>query len=310
MRLSIHICTKGRNDALALLLESLRNQTHKEWDLVILDNNNGTNEQKVPQHYLCQCIFNRLQYEGHRIHVIDNSTDTGPRDIGRYRNILLDKDPFNNPIGVRIDDDSICESNYLEILIFPFIRDSGNERKAYIVNGEVMTNENSVWSNVGIVGGIVPYYYYPVQHNLMPAKFNEVTPNFDWTDNCIHFYRMLDDKGNDKHWSQTFFESGHVRSSYAYRMDLARELRFPEYSGPSGFTEETAFCCKVWMKGYTVLFNPNAVCWHLSTPYGGGRDTIKSAEEMEKIKITNLETLKKELSEFRLKLGIEPRGYP
>ena len=108
-RMSIHICTKGRNDMLALLLESLRKQTFKEWDLVILDNNLGQDkgEQPVSQHFLCQCVFNRLQFEGHRVEIIDNSKDEGLRDIGRYRNMLIDKDSFNNSIGVRVDDDGI-----------------------------------------------------------------------------------------------------------------------------------------------------------------------------------------------------------
>lgn len=287
MRLSIHIVTKNRNDCLALLLESFRKQTYNQWDLIILDNNNGITEAKVNQHFLCQSIFNRLQYEGHRVHIIDNSQDTGERDIGRYRNMIIEKDAFNNTIGVRIDDDSILELNYLEIIENGFKDD-----------------------NIGIVGGIVPYYWAITQHRLLPAKFNEVLPSWDWTDDCIFFYRMLDEKGYDKHWLYTYYESGHIRSSYAYRIDLAKKLRFPEWTGSSGFTEETIFCCKVWMSGYKILINPNAICWHLNTPYGGGRDTIKSQEQMNEIKEGNQKRLKEELTEFRKALNLEERSYP
>ena len=152
-------------------------------------------------------------------------------------------------------------------------------------------------------------------HAPIPAKFNEVNKNFDWTDNCVYFYRMLDDKGNDRHWSSTFYESGHIRSNYAYRIDLARKIKWPEYTGPTGFTEETVFCVKAWMLGYKVLINPNAIAWHLAAPHGGGRDTLGQTQEeairnMEAIKTRNIIRLKTDLDVFREEVKTQKRNYP
>lgn len=296
MRASIHVVTNERNSSLALLLESLRQQTYKEWDLVILDNNKVF---KVMTDHILRCLLNRIQYEGHRIFIIDNSKDEGPRDVGRYRNMVVEGDSFavfdkkdqnrTNEIGVRIDDDSVIEKNYLEIITNPFV---GNT------------------TDVGVVGGICPYFWAPTTHAPLPAKFNTIYSTWKWDDHCIYFFRMLDEKGNDKFWTDTFFESGHIRSNYAYRIDLARKIKFPEYTGPSGFTEETSFCAKVWMEGYKVLINPNAIAWHLAVPFGGGRDKVTTQEQMEEIKKTNLERLEEELGEYRIAKGLEKRQYP
>ena len=304
MRLSVHVITNNRHNTLALLLESLRKQSFKEWDLVVLDNNR---EVKITQDYMISCLFNRLQYEGHRIHVIDNSKDEGSRDVGRYRNMVVDGDPFaaypykkdqnrTNEIGVRVDDDSVLEANFLEILAHGFTNN-------YLGVGDI----------VGIVGGICPYFFQPVTHAPLPAKFNQVNSKFDWTDHCVYFFRMLDEKGNDRHWTTTFYESGHIRSNYAYRIDLAKNIKWPEYTGHTGFTEETTFCVKAWMLGYKVLINPNAIAWHLAYPSGGGRelfDPAKAQEQMEEIKVRNLAALKEDLTKFRSDLKLEERSYP
>lgn len=284
MRSSIHIVTRDRHEALASLLTSLMMQTNKEWDLVILDN---SRQILVQNHYLCKTILTRLQLEGHRIHIVQNNDEH--RDIGRYRNQCIEADPFKNEIGIRIDDDSICDSKYIEILIKGFEK---NEK-------------------VAIVGGIVPYLFAPKMYLLQPEKFNEVPPFYvPWIDHCCNFFRFINDDGSDKHYRETYFPSGHVRSSYAYRIDVAKKIKFPEWAGPTGYTEETVFCLKVQMNGYKILFNPNAICWHYAYPAGGGRDKVFSQEQMNQIKQNNEARLKEELDIYRTSLGAEDRGYP
>ena len=280
MRASIHIITRDRGEALALLLSSLIQQTTKQFDLVILDNSRGV---KVNQSYACRALLSRLQLEGVRINVVECPDEH--RDIGKYRNQCIEQDKFGNKIGIRIDDDSILDPQYVEIVTSGF--NSSEE--------------------VGIVGGICPYIFAPRTYILQPAKFNEVTPEFDWTDNCINFVRFINEDGTDKHWSQTFYPSGHIRSNYAYRMDLIKKIKFPEYSGFSGFSEETYTCILAWFDGYKVMINPNAVAWHMNYPAGGGRDQIRSVEQKENIKKLNTARLKEGLDLYRKIKGIEPR---
>ena len=283
IRCSIHIVTRDRPESLALLLTSLIFQTYKNWDMVILDNSRNT---KINNYYLIRTIINRLQLEGHRFHVIENNDEH--RDIGKYRNQVIEADPFKNNIGIRIDDDSICEPNYIEILMNGFTD-----------------------NKIGIVGGIVPYLFYPKTYILQPEKFNEIPSFFvPWTDHCTNFVRFIDNDGKDLHYKKTYFESGHIRSSYAYRIDLAKKIRFHEWSGPTGYTEETVFCIKTWLNGYKVIINPNAVCWHTAYIVGGGRDKISGQEQMNQIKKNNEERMQTELDIYRKTLGIKERGYP
>lgn len=271
-RISVHIVTRNRSNFLAILLSSLMKQTHTAFDLVIYD----TSEQDTcMENQASLSLIKRMELEGHRFKIVMG--DKSIRDIGTLRNKCIEEDTFGNNWGVRIDDDSFCEPDYLEILI------------------------KGIDEGVGVVGGIVPYIWMEKMYRLPPAKFNEVTENYMWTDNCIFFYNTPRDK---------YFESGHVRSSYLYNIELAKELKFPEWSGPSGFTEETVFCIKVWMKGYKVLFNPHAVCWHFNAASGGGRDQIANQEQMDKIKWDNMKKLVNELDEFREKCNASKRGYP
>ena len=282
MRSSIHIITRDRTNNLSILLGSLVNQTTKEFDVVILDNGR---QFKVAQDYNCRAILERLKLEGVRINVVE--TQEEHRDIGKYRNQCIAEDKFNNSIGIRIDDDSLLEPNFVEILSNGFTSD-----------------------DIGVVGCICPYLFYPRTYILQPARYNEITDNFEWVDNCVNFTRFINDDGTDRHYSKTYFPSGHIRSNYAYRMDLVREIKFPEWSGASGFTEETVFCIKAQISGYRVIINPNAVAWHFAVPSGGGRDKVQSQQQMDTIKVYNLNRLKKELEEYRKEKGVDTRGYP
>ena len=187
-RVSVQIVTRSRNDGLAVLLSSLLRQTYQNFDVVIGEN---TPDQKIQQHQLCSFICQRLMYEGHRVVVMQ--IDPNERDIGKLRNALVKNNPFqDSQIFIRVDDDSFCEPDYIELLVKGFKDDS-----------------------VGIVGGIVPYIHMPLEGRPIPAKFNEVTKFYDWTDNCVFNYNVP---------RESYFESGHVRSSYAVRMDVAKKL--------------------------------------------------------------------------------------
>lgn len=271
-RVSIHIVTRDRQNFLAILLSSLMKQTYKAFDLVIYDSSEG--EQCV-NNQACASIIKRMELEGHRFKIVMG--DKSIRDIGTLRNKVIEEDQFGNKWAVRIDDDSFCDPDYIELLV------------------------GGIGEHVGVVGGIVPYMWVERMYRQVPSKFNEVTENYMWTDNCIFFYNTPRDR---------YFEAGHVRSSYMYNVALAKEIRFPEWSGPSGFTEETVFCIKVWMKGYKVLFNPHAVCWHFNAVSGGGRDMVSSQEQMEKIKWENMKNLVNDLDKFREECKAEKKGYP
>ena len=90
MRVSLHIATRDRTSELALLLQSLREQTFQDWDLVIVDGSK-------PKPFWEYCKFlndlvTRIKCEGHGVQLL--------RDDGigvcQARNKMLEQDKWKN----------------------------------------------------------------------------------------------------------------------------------------------------------------------------------------------------------------------
>ena len=99
MRTTIHVTSKDRHSELALLIQSLRTQTNKDWDIMILDDASGT---PVTACHFLMSLLNRIKLEGHCVQLIRNEMSYG---VCRARQLLIDKDEFNNPLTCRLDDD-------------------------------------------------------------------------------------------------------------------------------------------------------------------------------------------------------------
>jgi len=109
-RVSIHILTKDRTEYLATLLSSLRNQSFKDWDLILLDNNDWSvqnGKALVTMHPLIIALVEKIKFEGHGVKILVQSNLEATKDIGASRNICIQSD--DNPYGCRIDDDSILD---------------------------------------------------------------------------------------------------------------------------------------------------------------------------------------------------------
>ena len=148
----------------------------------------------------------------------------------------------DNPIGIRVDDDSMCEPDYLEIL------------------WETLAQKD-LDGKVGVVGGIVPEMNQAKIYQ--PPWFMEtnvkVTKHFDVPYMTSYFYNTDD-----------VIEADHITSSYMYLNKVMRRVMFPtEFDGLSGFREETYPLLQLKKLGYKHWFNPKAVCWHLRAPSGG-----------------------------------------
>jgi len=175
-----------------------------------------------------------LQWEGHRVQIVRHPE----RDIGLLRNIALDLDDCE--FGCRIDDDSICESDYLERLL------------------NVLKKEKKA----GCVGGIVPFLHDEKQYRPLPKRFNIITKWYDLKDDSIWFYNT----------DKEYISADHIRSTMMYRNEIAKKIRHPEAFGRTGFREETVFSYRFILHGYNNYYVPKAVCWHFAAPSGGGRD--------------------------------------
>jgi len=229
-RVGIQLITRNRPEYLGMLLTSLRNQTIQNWDLFIVDNS----DTPVADTFYIKSLLTRLQWEGHRVQIVRHPE----RDIGLLRNIALDLDDCE--FGCRIDDDSICESDYLERLL------------------NVLKKEKKA----GCVGGIVPFLHDEKQYRPLPKRFNILTKWYDLKDDSIWFYNT----------DKEYIPADHIRSTMMYRNEIAKKIRHPEAFGRTGFREETVFSYRFILHGYNNYYVPKAVCWHFAAPSGGGRD--------------------------------------
>ena len=69
MKVDIMICTKDRPSELALLLQSLRTQTHKDFNIFIYDDRSGVPYQN---YHFMQCLINQLKLENHNVTIWRN----------------------------------------------------------------------------------------------------------------------------------------------------------------------------------------------------------------------------------------------
>ncbi len=226
----------SRPEYLGMLLTSLRTQTLKNWDLFIV-----IQDEAIVKNHFIQTITKRLDLEGHKVHI----TVTKEQGIGNLRNIALNA--CDTEIGVRIDDDSICEPDYLELLYYALNKEKKNK--------------------VGVVGGTVPFMYVEKQFFPIKKKFNEVTEHFVTKDDSTGFYNVN---------KLFYYPADHNRSAYMYYNETMRKVGFPTlFDELAGFREETLPCIHLSMMGYKHFFVPNAVAWHFGAPTGGTRPSWK-----------------------------------
>lgn len=220
----------SRPDYLGVLLSSLLRQTLNRWDLILV-----FQDRTVIEHPIIAHILSRIEWEGHRIKQINASDVKG---IGALRNIALDFDDCE--VGCRIDDDSWCEPDYLEILYMNLLR-----------------------GGVDVVGGSVPIMASELMYMPVKEEFNKITEFGDISepDSCFAYN------------TESHFKVSNLRSSMMYFNRRAKEVRFPtEYDEYAGFREETDFCLRMGR----CIFVPKARCWHLTAPTGGTKDLWKS----------------------------------
>lgn len=249
--IGVHVCTYNRGPYIAGVLASLAKQTYQNFTITIVDDFSETPIQNDP--YAMQWVA-FLRFRKKAINIVRNPVRLG---ICKSRNtaVMADK---STDIFVRLDDDSFCEPDYLERLV-----------KVYV-------DKTNAGEKVGGVGGIVPYPAHPkIYRNSTRIKvFNETICNPDGT-----FADTKDGEPNPRDHGYMFWEpsgifpSHHLRSSFLFTRDAWKAAGGFEESlgGTTGFREETAFCFKMLVNGYTLWTDTQAIAWHFSAQ-GKGRD--------------------------------------
>lgn len=242
MKVDIMIGAKDRATEIALLLESLRNQTHQDFDVYILDDGS-----KVPLqnfHFL-NCIIARLKIEGHKIKILRNNIPSG---VSKMRQTLCDYVDENGTgeLCMRVDDDVILNNDFIEKMI------------------------KGINEGYDLMSGITPPIMNPIQKRetrFVKPFINEVI--LDKEGNIV---KNGDDCGYG-YIEEEIIPAHHFRSTALYKKEVHKKADYKSRLSKHGFREEEIFSFKLLLAGYKIGVHTGAIAWHLLTPSGGERST-------------------------------------
>lgn len=241
MKIDIMICTKDRPTEIGLLLQSLRTQTHQDFDIFIYDDRSGT---PLTSHHFIRCLINSLKQENHRVIIYrEEQTRWG---VTKLRQILVDK---IMKIGsgesiLRLDDDNLLEPDYIEKLI------------------------ETLNSGFDIASGVVPLAFQPnirretkfVKPFIADIKLNNEGLIEKFGDECGFMYI-----------EHEIIPSPHFRSMALIRKSVHKVIQYESNLGFCSFREEEFFSFRSILAGFKIGVHTGAIAYHLNTPSGGER---------------------------------------
>ena len=266
MRICVHITSRDRHSEIALCLQSLRDQTFNEWDVIILDDASGVS---VMNCYFVASIINRARLEGHRVKMLRNEHSQG---VCAARNKLIEEDDFGNELVFRCDDDVILEPNYLEKLV------------------------DSINQGYDAVCGVVPYIAQP--EFVRETKFVKPIINEHRLDEEGNITMRKDECAFCYDTDETIL-THQFRTNLLYKKAITDSgIRYPKTLSFTGFREELWFSFQAITKGYKIGVRTGAKAWHLLCQSGG----CKSADYAQRVQLDE-ETTNRWVRDLYLKHG-------
>ncbi len=239
--LAVLICLKDRPTEVTLLLQSLRTQTFQEFDVFVLDDRSGT---PLNNYHFFNCMITRIRSEGHRIFL--KSTEF-PHGVSRARQAIVEfaMKKGNYDYFLRVDDDVILESDYIERLLK--VIEEGYD----IASGVTVNMTTPVFSRD-------PKYLNGIVNRVILDKEGNYIMN-----------------GDDCGWKYTeskILLAHHFRSCALIKKQVHDKVKYyPTKFSKHGFREEQIFSYKAQMQGFKLGVDTGAVNYHQLTPSGGER---------------------------------------
>lgn len=239
-RITVCVSTKDRRHALHQLLWSLRNQTFKEWDLIIVDDSQSEfSQESWTKDQLYARLISELQLQKHRVKIIP-----GPKsgNVGAVYQVgwNVSRMDWKNPLFYRADDDTWLDPTYMEHL-------------------------HSVFSDplVGAASGLM------LTPGKKPEVLDELDHRYEWgtIDHLNSGFNLQWVRHNRK----TPFQVEHLNSNQMFRNDILELINGFEPKLYSWFREETQCSWRVHVEGMKVMVHPLAEAWHLRADSGGTR---------------------------------------
>lgn len=241
-KLAVLINFKDRASELALLLQSLRTQTFKEFDIYILDDASQT---PITQHHFLSMLIPLITMEGNRIHYQMTEFTHG---VSRARQRIVDwalEKPYT--LFLRVDDDCVLMPDYIERLMK--VIDQGYD----LATGVTIPFGPAIKRNPRLLKGVINRIILDQEGNFL---FNG--------DDCGIAYTQ-----------SKILPAHHFRSCALVKRAVHEKVKYyPTKLSLNGYREETIFSLKMLMAGFKIGCDTWAVNHHLMTPSGGERGTM------------------------------------
>lgn len=240
MKIAIMLSTKDRPTEVAMLLQSLRTQTYKNWDIFIMDDRSGV---PLYNYHFLQSIINQIKLENHNVILWRNDLPLG---VTRLRQQLVEKilEYSDCDAILRLDDDNLLEPDYIERLV------------------------NCLKQGYDIASGLVP-----------PCGFGQIKRDIKYVKPFIADIK-LDENGNIKEFQDTcgflylqkeIIPSVNFRSMALIKREVHEKVKYEDNLGFCSFREEQFFSFRALLEGFKICVDTGVIAYHMNTPSGGER---------------------------------------
>ena len=158
--------------------------------------------------------------------------------------MCIEKDDFDNPLTLRLDDDILPNSDYIQKLLD--VIDAGYDMASGVIPN---LNTPEIKREVKFVGSIINRHEFDKSGQLIAQA-----------DDCGYCYT-----------SGVILKTHQFRTNCLYKSEINKKIKYPDNLTSVAFREEGFFSLGAIIEGYKIGVNTAAVCYHLCTPSGGNR---------------------------------------
>jgi len=239
MRVSFHIITRNRPNYLSAALASLVFQTHKDWELVIVDDS----DPDVLSHYHIRLLIRMLEDDGVRVNVVRGTNEGIPF---AYQQSM---EAAQAELCIRHEDDIVVPRDYIQLL-HDFIVDQDRTEVA-AAGGCLLNAHRGRILNQG-----------PSQNGFARKK--------------IETGMILEPYDMQQHWidHNEPIEVCHMHGGFIdWKQALQDVGGFATWCTNLGHREETDVSLRLYFAGFKCLYLPWVRSWHMEAEGGGSRDS-------------------------------------
>lgn len=231
---SVVVCTKGRFHDLRDCLSALKDQSYRDFEVIIVDGNGDTDVRDLAR--LLGCTY------------VDQTKERGIMNTPASRNLGIKH--ARGEILAFIDDDAIPSKDWLSHLVRHYL-----EGNLAGVGGPVITSTCSKRATASMYNNSYVYAAYKVLLNEDTRSFGRVLPSGLVTENWgaaiagVHKVEGL------------IGTNMSFRKSWFYRVG-----NFDEFISSYGLRDETDFCLRIVENGGTLVLDSEAIVFHKLSP--------------------------------------------